>query len=388
MTSIVQPSEDDLAALVNPYLALQADGTSLAFAIGIASPDPAFSVIYTFGAVQRQDGGALDLSADTPFVIASVSKTFAATAYAYYLQAQGTPDATLGDYPELEIGSQFSDISLISLVNYSSGLPQDNNTATDQPANMPQPYTIPGMLGFLNYTGMKPLPKPAYRYSNLAFGLMGAVLPLYADTDEAYEQIVVDLIFEPLGLSAQFFDEVRLDTLPQGYYFNGQSYDSVAAPGWPQFPAYNGAGGIVASPDDMMTWLEFNMGLIADFPLNSLLDDLQTPSTTVTTSWGDQLGLAWFLGTVDGTSFPTVWKDGDLPGFSSYIAFLPSSAPGDVPAPAGVFVLSNTDGMTDSNGTEICCSLANTVLYLMQGLTPPDDTSAYPRSKRPAPPEA
>ncbi len=40
MTSIVQPSEDDLAALVKPYLALQAENTSLAFVIGIASPDP------------------------------------------------------------------------------------------------------------------------------------------------------------------------------------------------------------------------------------------------------------------------------------------------------------------------------------------------------------
>ncbi len=48
-----------------------------------------------------------------------------------------------------------------------------------------------------------------------------------------------------------------------------------------------------------------------------------------------------------------------------------------------MFVLSNTDGMTamDGSNTEICCALANDVLYLMQGLTPPADKSAYPRSK-------
>lgn len=383
MISIVQPSEDDLAALVKPYLALQAENTSLAFVIGIASPDPDVSAIYTFGGVQRQDNGPLALTEDTPFVLASVSKTFTATAYAHFLETQGPADATLGDFPELEIGEQFADITLTSLVNYSSGLPQDNGPPHDEPRLMPQPYTIPGMLGFLNYTQMKPASQLAYRYSNLGFGLMGAVLPAYADQDASYEEIVIDLIFEPLELSAQFFDEVRLDTLPQGYYFSGQSYQSAAAPGWPQFPAYHGAGGIVASPADMQVWLQFNMGLLPDCPLNDLLGVLQSPSTTATTGWGDQLGLGWFLGSVDNTPFSTVWKDGDLPGFSSYIAFLPSPAPGTTPAPAGVFVLSNTDGMTamDGSNTEICCALANDVLYLMQGLTPPVDKSAYPRSK-------
>ena len=251
MTSIVQPSEDDLAALVKPYLALQAENTSLAFVIGIASPDPDVSAIYTFGGVQRQDNGPLALTEDTPFVLA----------YAHFLETQGPADATLGDFPELEIGEQFADITLTSLVNYSSGLPQDNGPPHDEPRLMPQPYTIPGMLGFLNYTQMKPASQLAYRYSNLGFGLMGAVLPAYADQDASYEEIVIDLIFEPLELSAQFFDEVRLDTLPQGYYFSGQSYQSAAAPGWPQFPAYHAAGGIVASPADMQVWLQFNMGL-------------------------------------------------------------------------------------------------------------------------------
>ncbi|WP_029004234.1 serine hydrolase domain-containing protein [Azorhizobium doebereinerae] len=380
MTTIVEPTEAQLKALVEPYLDGVPDGVSLGFAIGIASPT--FSTIYTFGGLRMQDGTALAFDADTPFVIASVTKTFTATAYAYYLDGEDLENAVLGDYPELEIGSQFAQIPLTTLVNYTSGLPQDNGAADDEPANMPQPYTIPGMLGFLNYTTMGPFPEPAYRYSNLGFALMGAVMPTLAGTDDPYEQIVVDLIFEPLGLSAQFFDEVRLDTLPRGYFYNGQTYNSIAAPGWPQFTAYNAAGGIVATPDDMLKWLCFNMSFEPQSPLSPLLGQLQTASTTVTTPWGDQLGLAWFLTPASDTTFATVWKDGDLPGFSSYIAFLPSETPGVAPAPGGVFVLSNTEGMTDSNGTEICASLANDILYLMQGLTPPDDKTAYPRSKR------
>lgn len=379
MSEIVQPSQETIAALVQPYLDLQAQGTSLAFVVGMASPDPAFSETYTFGSVQIHEGLPLTLSNDTPFLIASVSKTFTATAYAYYLDAMEEA-STLGDFPELEIGSQFHGISLTSLVNYTSGLPADNKNPADGPAHIPHPYSIPGMLGFLNYTQMQP-ETPDYRYSNLGFALMGAVLPFYSDTEDAYEHIVIDVIFDPLDMSAQFFEEVRLDTLPQAYQFEGHAYKGIANPGWEWFPAYNAAGGVVASPSDMMTWLQFNMGLLPDCPLNSLLETLQTPSTAITTKNGSQLGLGWFI-SHQKSGFSTVWKDGALQGFNSYIAFLPSDAPGSIPSAAGVFVLCNSSGMkVDGTGSAaVCGALANDVLHLMQGLTPPTDKSGYPSS--------
>lgn len=376
MSNIVAPTQSQLDDLVAPYL--QNQTTGLAFVIGYASET--FSGIFLKGDLVNQRQEPLCLTADTPFELASISKTFTATLYALLMQGQSNNNLTLGDF-SLDIGSQFSNIPIVDLVTYTSGLPQDNNTATDLPPFLPIPYSVPGMLGYLNFTGMKPSGAgKKYTYSNLAFGIMGGALtPQLAGANDAYETLVSENLFTPLGMSSTFFEDVRLDQLPLGYEYSGTEY-AATSPGWPAFPAYNGAGGVVASANDMMQWLQFNMGLLTNDNLTPLLSALQTPATKVLTPWGDNLGLGWFLTSASSSTFATVWKDGDLAGFSSYIALLPSSAPGQAASLAGVFVLTNSGGINDASGTEICASFANDVLYYMQGLTPPSDKSLYPRS--------
>ncbi len=148
------------------------------------------------------------------------------------------------------------------------------------------------------------------------------------------------------------------------------------------FPAYFGAGGVVATPSDMFQWLLFNMGITQNSALTGLLPALQTPSTPV--KWGtNQLGLGWFINPAGTNWSASIWKDGGLAGFGSYIGFLPSSNPGVVASQAGAFVLVNAGGVTDSqnnNGVEIACALTNDLLLIMQGETPPADKSVYPRS--------
>ena len=133
----------------------------------------------------------------------------------------------------------------------------------------------------------------------------------------------------------------------------------------------------------MLQWLKFNMGLVQDKTLTPLLPALQIPSTTVE-AWGTtQLGLGWFI-TPSSASWPgSVWKDGCFAGTNTYIAFLPSDAPGSTPSQAGVFVLLNAGGITGDqteNGVEVSAAIANDLLTIMQGQTPPADKSRYPRS--------
>jgi serine-type D-Ala-D-Ala carboxypeptidase/endopeptidase len=81
----------------------------------------------------------------------------------------------------------------------------------------------------------------------------------------------------------------------------------------------------------------------------------------------------------------SVFKDGQLFSFASYIAFLPSPEPGSVPSQAGAFVLVNADGMTDTqtpDGMEITTVLVNDLLRMMQGGKPPADKTIYPRAAR------
>lgn len=402
MGSIVEPTQTQLEDLVAPYLATQSSG--LGFAIGYANMDFSnYGGLYFAGNVQNQFGAALTLDATTPFEIASVSKTFTATLYARLIRSvQST--LTIGDYcvpnGPLRISPTLANITLDELMNYTSGLPQDNdNGAVDAPPYWTYPYSMPGMMSFLEAAPpqVEP-PNEKYRYSNLGFAIMSALLAS-ADANSnpsvgAFMQQMREYVFKPLGLQAKFFNEASLAELPLGYdydYTQSPVY-SAASPGWAFFPAYFGAGGIIATPNDMFQWLLFNMGITQQPLLTPLLPALQSPSTSV--QWGDnQFGLGWFINPAGTNWSASIWKDGDLDGFGSYIAFLPSANPGVTASQAGAFVLVNADGVTDTqenSGVEIACALTNDLLLIMQGQTPPTDKSAYPRSalsrrqKRPA----
>ena len=389
MSGIVQPTESQLDTLVEPYLARQQLG--LGFAIGYASPDftPPGN-LYFRGNVQNQFGARLSLDGDTLFEIASISKTFTATLYALLIRSV-SPSRTVGDYiapnGPLHISSELADIPLDSLMNYTSGLPQDNdNASVDTPPYWPAPYSLRAMLSYLDVspptiteTGKR------FTYSNLGFALMGAILSGSPPSLATYTSLVESKIFAPLGMKSRFFSDVSLAQLPLGYEYNYQQSPvfEATAPGFAFLPAYAGASAIVASSNDMLQWLLFNMGINQYAELTPLLPVLQSPSTTVK-SGNCELGLGWFISPSGPAS---IWKDGALEGFNSYIAFLPSiGTPGVDPSQAGVFVLVNADGITGdqyNNGTEIPAVLANDILLIMQGIKPPADKSGYPRAAVP-----
>jgi len=392
MSSIVMPTKDQLDRLVQPHLKTQPQG--LGIVIGYASPS--FSprgYIHHAGNVANQFGQSLTLSKDTPFLLASVSKTFTATLYALLLR-QSDPSLTLGDYiapnGPLNISSTLAGIPLDGLMNYTSGLPTDNTgDANDSPAYLPQPYSLTAMLSYLDAN------PPAvsgtgstYTYSNLGFAIMSAVLASATTnppTVGAFARLIRSNLLDPLGMQSCYFSQTPIASLPLGYQYNYESKPPYwkIAPGWSLFPAYYGAGGLVASPSDMLRWLLFNMGVVQDSTLTPLLPALQTPSTTVE-AWGTtQLGLSWFITPATATTSGVLWKDGDLDGCGSFIAFLQSGNPGTVPSEAGVFVLVNGGDMTGdqkNSGNEIAMVLANDLLRIMQGQTPPADKSQYPRS--------
>jgi serine-type D-Ala-D-Ala carboxypeptidase/endopeptidase len=232
------------------------------------------------------------------------------------------------------------------------------------------------MLGFLKLSNDMMLAQSGtvYAYSNLGFAIAASVLPfLYGDATQSYEALVQNQIWQQLGFSGNtaFFTNVRLDQLPLGYDYDGKTWTPVPA-GNKAFPAYHGAGGVVSTPNDMMKWLQFNMGIQQDAVLSPLLAALQNPSTNVMNG-ATGIGLGWFIkGQVSTNSpFPAIFKDGGLNGVSTYIAFLPApQEPLVMPSPAGVFVLTNAKGLYNSLGTEMTQAVAYSVLNIMQGYPP------------------
>ena len=394
LSSIVQPTESQLDSLVEPYLVRQQLG--LGFAIGYASPQfTPPGQLYFRGNIQNQFGGRLRLDGDALFEIASISKTFTATLYALLIRSVSALK-TVGDYivPDgpLHISWTLADIPLDALMNYTSGLPEDDeNGSVDTPPYWPLPYSLRAMLSYLDAcppviakSGCK------YTYSNLGFALMAAILAGSPPTLAAFRNLVESKIFGPLGMKSRFFSEVSLAHLPLGYEYDYQQspvYEAIA-PGFEFLPAYDGASGVVGSANDMLQWLLFNMGINQNPELTPLLPVLQQPSTKVV--YGNyKLGLSWFIfEPTSGSNVPaSISKEGALDGFDSCIAFLPSSGtPGVDPSQAGVFVLVNADQITgdqQSNGPFLPSVLASDILLIMQGNYPPADKSAYPRLFRP-----
>src|SRR5262249_17794933 len=159
----------------------------------------------------------------------------------------------------------------------------------------------PGRLISLKY--FPPIlsrPNESYSYSNLAFAIMSAIIAAEDNVKipvvHAFVRKMREYVFKPLGLSAKFFNEASLAELPLGFtyaYWPSSKYSypvySPQAPGHSLYPAYFGAHGIVATPDDMLKWLRFNMGIMKDAKLTPLLSALQIPFTSVTDEWGNQL---------------------------------------------------------------------------------------------------
>lgn len=380
--AIIPPTDDQLYSLLTPYTEYGPPGPGPAFMVGYAGQG--FSGIYSAGTVMNMRQQAMPLTNDTPFEIASNSKIFTALLYESLLPAWHLGPPMVADFPLLNIGRQFAQIPLSSLMNYTSGLPADNDAgAADFPRFLPAPYAQPAMLGYMNFSPLQVEPAGQnYTYSNLGFALMAAIAPMIAG-GSTYEQLVADIIFGPLGMSStSFFDDVRLDQLPLGINFDGTAGTPVSA-GWEFFPAYNGAGGVVSTANDMLTWLQFNMGLSTNSALSPLLPVMQAQSTGVTTPWGDNLGVGWFLN--QGDHYDTIWKDGDLNGFSSFMAIAPSTDPGSTTAEAGVFVLTNSNGIVGPASPPapppvICSYIAYSVLDFMHQVSP-TGVRTYPSSK-------
>jgi serine-type D-Ala-D-Ala carboxypeptidase/endopeptidase len=382
MSKIVPPTKEYLNSLVEPLLK---NTTGLAFVIGYVGPT--FQDIYVKGDLANQFGKPIKLGEDTYFELASISKTFTATLAAALGSTHqgGNPlpawwTQTIADY--LTIGSQFSAIPLPSLLSYSSGLPADNQTVTDVPPLYPVPYSPAGMLGYLSMTDLQPKPpNSAYRYSNLGFSIMAQIAPLFGSGLRDFSTLMSKVVLDPLGMgNTFFFEDLSIDEFALGYSFYTTPPQAVA-PGWPGLSAYDGAGGVVSTPKDMMTWLRYNMGLIdtrKTKDLTALLPLLQSPATDVLAFGDYQLGLGWFLSSA--SIFPpngAVFKDGEITGTNTFIEFLPWVETGK-PSEAGVFVLTNCDSL-QLGFNEVVATLANDVLLTMQGVTPPADKSTYPR---------
>lgn len=240
--------EDQLDATFAAYVAA---GQAPGLAYGIVSAD---GLAHAAGFGVANPAGAVP-GADTPFPIASMSKSFCAaavllardrgllslddpiTAHVPEFRATGAPDGEV-DPPTLRM-----------LLSMSGGLTEDN-AWVDPQIGMTEEQLLTLVGKGLRYSHT---PGTVYEYSNTGFTLAG--LALQRVTGRRYEEFVATELLAPLGLTSTRFSPSAYD---DGVRAAGYSLDGDDA--WVPYPvaesgAFAAAGGIVSTVRDLAGWV-------------------------------------------------------------------------------------------------------------------------------------
>ncbi len=289
-----------------------------------------------FGGTLAHSGGtAVAPDTGTIFEIGSITKTFTALLFADAIaQKLVKPDDPAAMYlpagtvlPSYQQGGTRMPIRLIDLATHTSGLPRDL-------PDMHYPYSTAQMYVALAKVQVNSAPGTTWTYSNLGFALLAEAMQ--GVFKEPYSRLIAEQVTAPLGMTHTllFGDSSDGAQIPVGYSPRGK----IAQANNDTWPAFNGAGALRSTLSDMTRYLDFMMS--GEGPgmdgAHALLTDFHSfPQADGKPAI--QQGLAWQLVRPFGNSTGVIWKDGDVPGFTSYIAYAPSIG-------EGVVVLTNRMG--------------------------------------------
>jgi D-alanyl-D-alanine-carboxypeptidase/D-alanyl-D-alanine-endopeptidase len=284
--------------------------------LSIGVVDKAQGSLLSVGAVHRPGGESRAIREDDEFEVGSITKTFTATLYALALsEGKVAADAPAQNYmpdgvtlPVYRSGGKTVPITLDSLARHASGLPRSLEGSPDG-------LSREQMTDQLRSVSLSFAPGGGFLYSNLGFAVLALAMErVYGGK---IEDLLPQKIAAPLGMNNTGFGTGALE----GYRPNGEPAPQTN----PTWPAFDGAAALRSTPADMQRYLLFNMGLARSEQLSPLLPALQK-TIRLQARGGEgggrprDIGLAWQSASLpDGRR--VIWKDGNVPGFRSYIGF-------------------------------------------------------------------
>jgi CubicO group peptidase (beta-lactamase class C family) len=239
----------------------------------------------------------------TMFTIASVSKTFTATAL-MRLVAEGKVelDAPVRRYvPELKLADEdvAARITVLQLLNHTAGL--DWNLIGDDADD-----TLPGFVAAM--TGLPLIAEPGTRfsYSQAGYNLLGRVIEKV--TGRPFEQAIADLVLKPAGLEDTVFDldDVIVRKFALGYNRDEDGSLRVAQP-WKAARGTargnNPGGGLVSTASDVLRWARFQLSDGEGALPADVLHSMRNPTVELRSSTlGSAMGICWFIREIDGVT--------------------------------------------------------------------------------------
>jgi CubicO group peptidase (beta-lactamase class C family) len=249
-------------------------------------------------------------TADTPFEIGSVSKTFTALALASMVQDHGV---TLETEVKALLPASVNvprrgdrAITLADLATHTSGLPRlPTNFSPANPRDPYADYDAPKLYAFLAGYELTRAPGETYEYSNLGFGLLGHALA--QKNGSTYDALLRARVFAPLGMSATSADGHADPKLAIGHDADG----SEVGP-W-KLDALAGAGQVRSTARDMARYLRAQLG---GGPLAAAIALTHEKRHALSPADSGDIALGWHIAP-DGVT----WHNGETAGAHSFVAF-------------------------------------------------------------------
>ncbi|KIJ64017.1 hypothetical protein HYDPIDRAFT_91246 [Hydnomerulius pinastri MD-312] len=371
-----------LSTLIEEILAAE-NITGLSVAVVPKHGTPEF---HTWG--DRTEEGD-EMTPDTLFHMASVSKAFCATALGLLIDdfANGKNVTALPPgLTEITWHTRLSDIlpgewqlmnewaseraTLRDILSHVSGVPRHDysygplDTAQDAVTRLR--YLRPAFEL-----------REQWSYNNIMFMVGAHIIATYSD--QPYTSFVEERIFSPLGMTSSTFSPNKAEA--SGKFTQGWTKDGRRLPEWfteDMALLKAGPGGVISSAVDMSKWVStwVNKGVHGDktvIPL-SVYQNASYSYSVSTDHPADPshsvvgYGMGWFRHSYRGHD--VVYHSGAIPGFSTLVSFLPSDE-------FGVVVFANAG---DKAGPVMTISnhILEQALHLERALTPSSSADSPP----------
>jgi len=294
----------ELQATIQQRLA--GDRTGACMAVAVVEKD---TIARTFTCANADDAGRID--GNSAFEIGSVSKTMTAALLAEWIvRGEASLDDPLADWlPEGTVVPEFDGqpILLRHIVTHTSGLPP--LPPGMDPTNPADPYadlSEQALLAALAEVTLESAPGGQFTYSNFASMVLSAAVARRAGSD--FETLIKQRLFAPLGMDSAF-----LTTPPAGIRAAvGHTPNAAPAPAWHFATNLAGVGGVRATLDDMVGYVQGLLGW-TDAPIAPALELAQQP-----VSDDPPFAMNWMLVPLDGRNVHV--HEGGTGGFSAFVA--------------------------------------------------------------------
>lgn len=308
-------------------------------------------IIYAKGFGVTQLGGEDVVTADTPFELGSVSKSFAATAI-LLLQEDGLLDV---DDPVVKHLHNFrtdrafrsDQITLRHLLTHRSGISTFDGNRTQARFDT-SGDALAEAVRTLTSVRLQTEPGEAYAYSNANYLLLGAVIE--SVSGQSYEDFVQERILEPLNMQNSWAgptpDGRSAGAQPHRYWFG-----SVQPQNTKPTRVNVAYGGMRSSASDLAIYLIS----FAD-PERALLSAESLTEMTRIADPGERrgYGFGWFL--TETEDYKLVFHTGANPGFNAIAGYSPDGRFGFVA------LVNGQSTFTDRNALSLSAGVADLLL--------------------------